>query len=79
VRAASGKLTALFNREAPALAAQIADICQERARFLRQLILLPMINEAFFVLAEGDASGTEIARAYRSVAITRWARWRWAT
>ena len=28
--------------------------------FLINRILLPMINEAFFVLAEGDASATEI-------------------
>jgi 3-hydroxybutyryl-CoA dehydrogenase len=28
--------------------------------FVVNRILLPMINEAFFVLAEGDASATEI-------------------
>ena len=33
--------------------------------FVVNRILLPMINEAFFVLAEGDASATEIDQAMK--------------
>jgi 3-hydroxyacyl-CoA dehydrogenase len=44
--------------------------------FLVNRILLPMINEAFFMLAKGDASATEIDEGMTLGCNHRWVRWR---
>jgi cob(I)alamin adenosyltransferase len=52
-------------------------LSQDEAGFIVNRILMPMLNEAVFVLGGGTASIADIDEACRLASTTRWGRWNW--
>jgi 3-hydroxybutyryl-CoA dehydrogenase len=52
-------------------------MAEDEPGFVVNRILLPMINEAVFVLGQGTANIADIDKGCRLASTTRWVRWNW--